>query len=333
MIRVHDFENEGQVKEANVTITDNQGVEYFNGTTTNGVVETSYIPTGDEGDGFEGFVRVSPLDNNYFGTGVVVTGGDMTVANKQDLNNNLGVGYRGYAYKMPLIQQDFNKTDTISFYLIKQKREDPLHPGDSLQMDAYEISEMESNSIDVEDARYGVVNLFFREGRTQDYDDYREHARQIFGYDFNENTVFTERSTATINDYSINNDNYQNVLGWNVSYGQNSTNALGVNPNLFGKISIHSRGEVSYDLTNWTGCAREDARRMQLNEVTSRTSYMNSSIPANFPDTLNVEDRVYTNLYLHFRPKQVLANPSERSITNLGYLFVPAKKKILGIKE
>ena len=51
---------------------------------------------------------------------------------------------------------------------------------------------------------------------------------------------------------------------------------------------------------------------------------MNANLTS-MPDTLNLKDRVYTNLYLHFRPKQVKVNPSERNTTNLGYLFLPGK--------
>ncbi|MCF6183387.1 MAG: hypothetical protein L3J56_01965 [Bacteroidales bacterium] len=332
VVNVFDFENESQMKEANVTITDNQGVEWFNGNTIDGIIETSYIPTGDEGDGFEGVMTITPTDGNYFGTRMVITGGDMSGQNQIDLFNNLGVGYKGYANPVPEIQTDFNKTDTISFYLVKQTREDPLHPGTMLQMNTYEIREMESNSIDTETARYGEENIFFREPKPQEYDDYRAHARIIFGYDFVENEVFTAIDYIIINDYSIDNDNYKNVLGWNVSFGNSSTNTVGVNPSLFGKININSRGEVGYDLSDWAGCAREDARKIGINGVTSRVSYMNSSLPPAFPDTLNQKDRIYTNLFLHYRPTQVKQNPSKRNITNLGYLFVPAKHKDVATK-
>jgi hypothetical protein len=293
VINVFDFENEGARKEADVEIRDNQNNVVFSGQTIDGVIETNYLPTGDEGAGFEGIVNITPTDNTYFGTRAVITGGDMTVDDKQNLINNLGVHYNGYAYVMPEIQTDFDKTDTIAFYLIKQKREDPLNPGDSLLMDAYEVFEMESNSINTEYARYNEENIFFKETKPTEYDDYRNHARLIFGYEFNENVVSTERNTTTtIDDYSIDNDNYKNYLGWNVSFGVSSTNTAGVGPVLFGKININSRGEVSYDLTNWAGCAREDARKMKINEVSSRESYMNSSLPSNFPDTLNLKDRV-----------------------------------------
>ncbi len=331
-VRVFDFENAGQMKEANVEIRDNQDSVWFSGNTTNGIIETTYIPTGGEGDGFEGVVNVTPLDNSYFGTRMVVTGGDMTGPNQQELVNNLGIPYHGYEYTVPAIQSNFDKTDTISFYLLSRTREDPLHPGEMLTMNRDEISEMEGNSINTEMVRYDAENMFFRDTRTSDYDDYRNHARLIFGYAFGENEVSTERSSSAIDDYSIDNDNYKTTLGWNVSFGYNSTGIIGVNPDLFGKANINSRGEVYYDFTNQAGCAREDARRIGIATVTSRISYMNASSPPNFPDTLNQKDRVYTNLFLYYRKTQLKQDRGVRNMTNLGYLFVPAKQKNAGIK-
>lgn len=159
-----------------------------------------------------------------------------------------------------------------------------------------------------------------------------ENARLIFGYAFGENEVNTERSSSAIWDYSIDNDDYKTTLGWNVSFGTSSTNTVGVNPLLFGKANINSRGEVSYDLTYLAGCAREDARRIGISTVASRTSYMNASLPYSFPDTLNQKDRVYTNLFLHYRKTQLKQDRGVRNMTNLGYLFVVAKQKNVGIK-
>jgi len=189
--------------------------------------------------------------------------------------------------------------------------------------------------METEWARYGEANVFFRINNEDNggYTAYRNHAREIFGYSFTENEKTTERPDYTINDYSIDNDNYKEVLGWNIQFGTNSTSTTNTNPSLLGKIFINSRGEVHYDTTNWAGCAREDARRIGLNYVSSRVSYMNSSLPPNFPDTLNWGDRVYTNLYLHYRPTQVKQNKSERNITNLGYLFIPAKKQEKGKED
>lgn len=318
-IKVYDHENQTQMKEANVTYIDSDGNEVYSGTTVNGIFETPYqsIDT-------RGFLRVTPIDTDYFGTGVVIDEGEeMTVSDISDLENNIGVGYKGYEYTMPDIQTNFDRTDSIAFYLVKQDREDPLNPGTFLTMIPYEISEMEANKINPNLHIDGAENEYYTEAVPSNYSDFITHASNIFGHNFGINEVLTERN-ANITDFSLTN-RYVDDMGWNVSFGVSITSPDPVSPSLFGKATIIGMGDIGYDLSNWVTSLKEIGRKTGMNNVTSRTSVMNFN-PTGLTDTLNIKDRVYFNLFYHYRPTQLNLNPSDRNITNLGYLFVPTKK-------
>ena len=318
---VYDFENQTSTKEANILLQDLQGNTIFQGTTTNGRITTPYLATGKEGTGFEGAMTITPIDGNYLGTRWVINDSDDWNGQDQlDLFNNLGIKYKGYEEKMPEIQKDFSRTKEGAFYIVKKMRADPL-TGTMLDMNPSEINEMEANEINTELARYQSINVYFIE-TDPGFNSYIEHTKQIFGYDFNVNEVNTERNTTSqINDYSIDNDNYKSYLGWNVEFGDNSTNGVATNPLLFGKIDISARGIWGLDLTNIAGAEREFGRITGMGTVWSRESYMSTSLPPNFPDDLNIKDRTITNLILKYRETQVKQEPAERNLTNAGYFF------------
>jgi hypothetical protein len=293
---------------------------------TNGYYKTNAsLPIAEEGTGFEGYIIVKPVSeaNTHFGIyKLPITTKEMSIPDIANLAAEGDARYHGRPIVIPEKLTAFeDSTQTVNFMLTERVRNDPFS-GQNLTVNPYHIQWMEGEGINSELMRYGVQNVYLNPNlNITEYNNFLDHIRALFDYPFLENRVSEPLPNTLIENYSLESDANRDRLGWNLRDGPNSTQLLTT-------VSEEGMGFnigaiIDLNLSNYVGATREYVgRTLAINAFPSsvRESYMNSSVVPGFPSDLNIEDRVYTKMFIDHREEQVKGPLGQRVHNNLGYL-------------